>query len=93
MKLIFVRHATAIERSAKIAEEERYLTSEGRVFFRKTARTMLKKGIEPGLILTSPSSGRYRQRKSLRKPSPTSARSLLPMNLLRALTSRRCKSF
>ena len=54
MKLIFVRHAAAIERSGKISEENRYLTPEGRVFFRKTARTMLKNGIEPSLILTSP---------------------------------------
>lgn len=54
MKLIFVRHAAAIERSVEITEEERYLTSEGRVFFRKTAQTMLKNGIEPSLILTSP---------------------------------------
>ena len=54
MKLIFVRHAAAIERSVKVPEEMRYLTSEGRVSFRKTARTMLKNGIEPSLILTSP---------------------------------------
>lgn len=54
MKLIFVRHAAAIERSGNISEENRYLTPEGRVFFRKTARTMLKNGIEPSLILTSP---------------------------------------
>lgn len=54
MKLIFVRHAAAIERSAEISEEKRYLTSEGRVFFRKTAQTMLKNGLEPSLILTSP---------------------------------------
>ena len=54
MKLIFVRHAAAIERSAEIPDETRYLTSEGRVFFRKTARTMLKNGLEPSLILTSP---------------------------------------
>jgi phosphohistidine phosphatase len=54
MKLIFVRHAAAIERSVEISEEKRYLTSEGRVIFRKTARTMLKNGVEPSLILTSP---------------------------------------
>jgi phosphohistidine phosphatase len=54
MKLIFVRHASAIERSVEISDEKRYLTAEGRVFFRKTAQTMLKNGIEPGLILTSP---------------------------------------
>jgi phosphohistidine phosphatase len=54
MKLIVVRHAAAVERSSDISEEIRYLTPEGRAFFRKTARTMLKNGVEPGLILTSP---------------------------------------
>lgn len=54
MKLVVVRHAAAVERSPDISEETRYLTPEGRVFFRKTARTMLKNGVEPGLILTSP---------------------------------------
>ena len=54
MKLIFVRHAAAIAGSAEISDEKRFLTSEGRVFFRKTAQTMLKNGIEPSLILTSP---------------------------------------
>ena len=54
MKLILVRHAAEIERTGKVSEEKRYLTSEGRVFFRKTAQTMLKNGIEPSLILTSP---------------------------------------
>ena len=54
MKLIFVRHAAAVDRTSEISEEMRYLTPEGRVFFRKSARTMLKNGIEPALILTSP---------------------------------------
>ena len=54
MKLVFVRHAAAVERTSEISDGTRYLTPEGRVFFRKTARTMLKNGIEPGLILTSP---------------------------------------
>jgi phosphohistidine phosphatase len=54
MKLIFVRHAIAIERTADVPEELRHLTSEGRAFLRKTARTMLKNGVEPSLILTSP---------------------------------------
>lgn len=54
MKLIIVRHAAAMERSAELPEEQRYLTSEGRFFFRKTARTLLKNGVEPSLILTSP---------------------------------------
>jgi phosphohistidine phosphatase len=54
MDLVIVRHAAAIERSTGISEEQRYLTPEGRVSFRKTARTMLKNGIEPDLIITSP---------------------------------------
>jgi phosphohistidine phosphatase len=54
MKLVFVRHAAAVDRTSDISEEMRYLTPEGRVFFRKTARTMLKNGVEPALILTSP---------------------------------------
>ncbi len=54
MKLIIVRHAEAVERTPEISEEWRYLTPEGRVFFRKTARTMLEKGVNPDLILTSP---------------------------------------
>jgi len=54
MKLFIVRHAAAIERSAEVPEEQRYLTTKGRDFMRKTARTMLKKGLEPDLILTSP---------------------------------------
>jgi phosphohistidine phosphatase len=54
MKLIIVRHAAAIERSSEICDEERYLTPEGRVFFRKTSRTMLKNSVEPAVILTSP---------------------------------------
>ncbi len=41
MKLILVRHGAAVERSSEISEEARYLTSEGRVCFRKSARTML----------------------------------------------------
>ena len=54
MKLTIVRHAAAIERTVGGSEERRYLTPEGREFFRKTARTMLKKGARPDLILTSP---------------------------------------
>lgn len=54
MKLILVRHAAAIERSSGGADELRYLTPEGRAFFRKTARTLGKKGLAPEAILTSP---------------------------------------
>lgn len=54
MKLYIVRHAAAIERTAEVPEEQRYLTPEGRAFFRRTARTMLQKKVRPDLILTSP---------------------------------------
>jgi phosphohistidine phosphatase len=54
MKLIIVRHAAAVESSPETCDEERYLTPEGRVIFRKTSRTMLKNGVEPAAILTSP---------------------------------------
>lgn len=48
MKLILIRHAAAI-----IRDRNRYLTTEGRAFFRKTAHTMLKNGTDPNLILSS----------------------------------------
>ncbi len=54
MKLYIVRHAAAIERTAEVPEEQRYLTPEGRAFIRKTARTMVEKKVNPDLILTSP---------------------------------------
>ncbi len=54
MKLVIVRHAAAIERTAEVSEGKRYLTPEGRDFFRKTAKTMAQKGVNPALILTSP---------------------------------------
>ncbi len=53
-RLIIVRHAAAVERSADVREEARFLTPEGRSFFRSTAETMKDKGIDPDLILTSP---------------------------------------
>lgn len=54
MRIVFVRHAEAIERGKSIADEERYLTPDGRYFFRKTAKTMRDEGLDPNLILTSP---------------------------------------
>ncbi len=54
MILVLVRHASAVDRTSDVSEEARYLTPEGRVFFRKSARTMLKNGIEPALIVSSP---------------------------------------
>jgi phosphohistidine phosphatase len=50
MKLILIRHAAAI-----IRDKNRYLTIEGRAFFRKTAHTMLKNGTDPNLIITNSS--------------------------------------
>ncbi len=49
MKLILIRHTAAI-----INDKNRYLTSSGRLFFRKTARTISKAGAKPDLIITSP---------------------------------------
>ena len=54
MKIYLVRHAAAVDRSPGTTEEQRYLTPEGRISFRKTARTLLKREVDPGLILTSP---------------------------------------
>lgn len=54
MNIVIIRHAHAVDRTADVAEEHRYLTPEGRSFFRKTADTMKKKGICPDIILTSP---------------------------------------
>ncbi|MCM2356917.1 MAG: histidine phosphatase family protein [Geobacteraceae bacterium] len=54
MKLYFVRHAAAVERNGGIPEEWRYLTPEGRAFFRKTAKTLAQEGMSPDLIITSP---------------------------------------
>jgi phosphohistidine phosphatase len=54
MNLYIVRHGAAVDRSDAATDEMRYLTAEGRSSFRKTARTVLKQGVEPSLILTSP---------------------------------------
>jgi phosphohistidine phosphatase len=54
MNLIIVRHAAAVDRTRDCSEENRYLTPEGRAYFRKTAHTVQRKGIAPSLILTSP---------------------------------------
>ena len=54
VKLILVRHAAAVERGGGVPEDYRYLTPEGRIYFRKTAGTMAGRGIAPDLILTSP---------------------------------------
>ena len=54
MKLYLVRHAEAIERSATTPDGSRYLTTKGRVSFRKIARRARKAGAVPDVIFTSP---------------------------------------
>jgi len=54
VQLIFIRHAAAIDRDIGVPDDRRYLTPEGRGYFRKTARTLRNQGIAPDLILTSP---------------------------------------
>ena len=54
MKIIFFRHAAAIDRSISSSDDRRYLTPKGRAFCRKTVRTMMGKKVDPDLILTSP---------------------------------------
>ena len=54
MKLYLVRHAEAIERSGTMPDANRYLTTKGRLAFRKIARRVRKAGIAPAVIFTSP---------------------------------------
>ena len=54
MKLYLVRHAEAIERSTTTPDATRYLTTKGRLSFRKIARQARKAGAAPDVIFTSP---------------------------------------
>jgi phosphohistidine phosphatase len=54
VKLYLVRHAEAIERSGTTPDASRYLTTKGRLVFRKIARRVRKAGIAPAVIFTSP---------------------------------------
>ncbi len=54
MRLYLVRHAEAIERTGTFPDEKRYLTPEGRRFFRKTARSIRELGAAPDNIFSSP---------------------------------------
>jgi phosphohistidine phosphatase len=54
VKLYLVRHAEAIEPSGTTPDASRYLTTEGRLAFRKIAREAGKAGIAPAVIFTSP---------------------------------------
>lgn len=54
MKLYLIRHGEAVERSAEVREEDRWLTPKGRVGFRGNVRRLAKKGEIPAVIATSP---------------------------------------
>jgi phosphohistidine phosphatase len=54
VKLYLVRHAEAIERSSTAPDGSRYLTTKGRLSFRKIARRARKAGAVPEVIFTSP---------------------------------------
>jgi len=54
MKVHFIRHAQAIERSTELADEMRNLTCRGRKRFRQVAACLKKTAIDPDFIITSP---------------------------------------
>ena len=54
MKVHFIRHAQAIERSAELPDEYRNLTCRGRKRFRQVAACLKKMDIDPDFIITSP---------------------------------------
>ncbi len=54
MKLYLVRHAEAIARSGTMPDAVRYLTSKGRLVFRKVARRVRREGAAPDVVFSSP---------------------------------------
>jgi phosphohistidine phosphatase len=54
VRLYFIRHAEAIERSGAAPDASRYLTTKGRLAFRKIAHRARKAGIAPVVIFSSP---------------------------------------
>lgn len=54
MKVHFIRHAQAVERSTGLPDELRNLTCRGRRKFRQVAASLRKIDISPDLIITSP---------------------------------------
>jgi phosphohistidine phosphatase len=54
MKLMFLRHGIAEDRSADGSDHSRRLTPEGKDLMRLEATGMVRAGIKPALILTSP---------------------------------------
>lgn len=54
MKVHFIRHAQAIERSTDLPDEQRNLTCRGRKRFRQVAASLKKMNVDPDFILSSP---------------------------------------
>lgn len=54
VKVHFIRHAQAIERSTELPDEMRSLTCRGRKRFRRVAACLKKMAIDPDIIITSP---------------------------------------
>jgi phosphohistidine phosphatase len=54
MKVHFIRHAQAIERSTELPDEYRSLSCRGRKRFRQVAACLRKMEIDPDFIITSP---------------------------------------
>lgn len=54
MRLIVIRHAIAVDRSADIPDDARPLTKEGQERFRQAARGLARLFPQPDLLLTSP---------------------------------------
>jgi phosphohistidine phosphatase len=54
MRLIIIRHATAVDRSPDIPDDARPLTQEGKRRFREAARGLARLFPQPDLLLTSP---------------------------------------
>lgn len=54
MKVHFIRHAQAIDRSTELPDEQRSLTCRGRKRFRQVAACLKKMAIDPDYIITSP---------------------------------------
>ena len=54
MKVHFIRHAQAVDRSTGLPDEQRNLTCRGRKRFRQVAACLKKMGIDPDFIITSP---------------------------------------
>jgi len=54
VKVHFIRHAQAIERSTELPDEMRSLTCRGRKRFRRVAACLKKLAIDPDFIITSP---------------------------------------